>query len=93
MAVQQGVMVIHGRQLWSGLKPAPDGMHLTWDLPNVFRILNTLKALANFLMLFCQFHGVPPRNTFHESSPANLVRIELDRRWADYFKNLSLIHI
>eukprot|EP00969_Alexandrium_andersonii_P366677 15469029-Alexandrium_andersonii.AAC.1 len=44
-------------------------------------------------MLFCQFHGVPPRNTFHASSPKDLVRIELDRRWADYFKHCNEFYV
>ena len=63
--VSQGVMVLHGRQMWDGLEPARDGMHLTWELPTVFKILRTLKTVANFMMLFCQFHGVPARNTYH----------------------------
>eukprot|EP00969_Alexandrium_andersonii_P238954 10548163-Alexandrium_andersonii.AAC.1 len=46
--VQQGVMVIHGRQMWDGIQVAPDGRRLTWDLHTVFRVLNTLKTLANF---------------------------------------------
>eukprot|EP00969_Alexandrium_andersonii_P213552 9430599-Alexandrium_andersonii.AAC.1 len=54
---QQGVWVIRGRQMWNGLQPANDGMHLAWGLPTVFRVLAPLKARANFLMLFCQFHG------------------------------------
>eukprot|EP00969_Alexandrium_andersonii_P046845 2055709-Alexandrium_andersonii.AAC.1 len=60
-------------------------MHLTWELATVFKVLRVLKALANFLMLFCQFHGIPARNTAMESAGQQLVPIPLDRRWADYF--------
>eukprot|EP00969_Alexandrium_andersonii_P343885 15199226-Alexandrium_andersonii.AAC.1 len=64
---QQGIPVIHGRQLWNELELAPDGMHLRWELQAVFKVLYTLKTLANFLTLFCQFYGIPQRNTYSEA--------------------------
>eukprot|EP00969_Alexandrium_andersonii_P181125 8003529-Alexandrium_andersonii.AAC.1 len=35
--VQQGIPVIHGRELWNGLELANDGMHLRWELRAVFK--------------------------------------------------------
>eukprot|EP00969_Alexandrium_andersonii_P250799 11084548-Alexandrium_andersonii.AAC.1 len=86
-------MVLHGRHMWEGLEPARDGMHLTWELPTVFKVLRILKALANFMMLFCQFHGVPARNTFNEHTSQQLVPIPLDRRWADYFNRCDEFYV
>eukprot|EP00969_Alexandrium_andersonii_P067568 2980648-Alexandrium_andersonii.AAC.1 len=57
-------------------------MRLRWELHTVFKVLYTLKTLANFLTLFCQFYGIPQRNTYSEAVTKQSVR--LDRRWADY---------
>eukprot|EP00969_Alexandrium_andersonii_P252191 11146787-Alexandrium_andersonii.AAC.1 len=48
LLVQQGIPVIHGRQLWNELELAPDGVRLRWELRAVFKVLYTLKTLANF---------------------------------------------
>eukprot|EP00969_Alexandrium_andersonii_P306223 13537184-Alexandrium_andersonii.AAC.1 len=90
---RQGILVVHGRQMWHNMETAPDGMHLTWELATVFRVVDTLKALANFLTLFCQFYGVPPRSTHQEMFGKNLVQIPVDRRWADYFINCDELFV
>eukprot|EP00969_Alexandrium_andersonii_P319029 14093554-Alexandrium_andersonii.AAC.1 len=41
---QQGVLVMHGRQMWNGLKTANDGVRLTWELHTIFQSLGTFKA-------------------------------------------------
>eukprot|EP00969_Alexandrium_andersonii_P288901 12770294-Alexandrium_andersonii.AAC.1 len=58
----QGTLVLHGRELWRDIDIARDGMRLKWEVRAVFKVLNTLKDLANFLQLFCQFHGIPQRD-------------------------------
>eukprot|EP00969_Alexandrium_andersonii_P276691 12230238-Alexandrium_andersonii.AAC.1 len=72
LLVQQGIPVIHGRQLWNGLELANDGMHLRWELHTVFKVLYTLKTLANFLALFCQFYGIPHRDPNSEATSKHL---------------------
>eukprot|EP00969_Alexandrium_andersonii_P219086 9676435-Alexandrium_andersonii.AAC.1 len=52
-----------------------------------------MKTSANFLVLFCQFHSVPARNTNNEFIEKQLVRIELGRRWADYFNNCDEFYV
>eukprot|EP00969_Alexandrium_andersonii_P104854 4626226-Alexandrium_andersonii.AAC.1 len=87
--VQQGIPVIHGRQLWGGLELANDGMHLRWELHTVFKVLYTLKTLANCVTLFCQFYGIPQRDPCSEATSTHLVRIDLGERWADYFAEID----
>eukprot|EP00969_Alexandrium_andersonii_P065808 2901703-Alexandrium_andersonii.AAC.1 len=37
LLVQQGIPVIHGRQMWNDLELANDGMHLRWELHTVVK--------------------------------------------------------
>eukprot|EP00969_Alexandrium_andersonii_P348886 15426267-Alexandrium_andersonii.AAC.1 len=59
-------------------------MRLKWEVHAVFKVLNTLKTLANFLQLFCQFHGIPQRGPNLELISKQLVKIDL-AEVADYF--------
>eukprot|EP00969_Alexandrium_andersonii_P068593 3026150-Alexandrium_andersonii.AAC.1 len=64
-------------------------MRLKWEVHTVFKVLNTLKALANFLQLFCQYYATPQRDSNQEVLLKQLANISLDKRWADCFAEID----
>eukprot|EP00969_Alexandrium_andersonii_P119408 5279036-Alexandrium_andersonii.AAC.1 len=58
------------------------GTHVAWGTQNVFVVLETLKSLANFLQLFCQFYAIPQRGLLGEFVTHLYVQIPVGRRWA-----------
>eukprot|EP00969_Alexandrium_andersonii_P196129 8664711-Alexandrium_andersonii.AAC.1 len=60
-------------------------MRLKWAVHAIFKVLSTLKTLANFLQLFCQYYAIPQRGPNQEAVLKQLVKIDLDKRWAGYF--------
>eukprot|EP00969_Alexandrium_andersonii_P062274 2742984-Alexandrium_andersonii.AAC.1 len=65
-------------------------MHLKWEVRTLFKVLNTLKTLANFLQLFCQFYAIPQRGPNSEPVLKQLVNTDLDKRWAGDFTDVDV---